>query len=280
MRATDPDRNEWYFEECPLSEAYECCAYEYARESNSKKEIVAQWRRHAKGNKIEDYLERSGGFFDPPSNTGTYAYFPSWPDKPFLSVPPNTRKLWRQVLGIPENLDALLFERPIEVNSWDERRNGKLLEGFNKDGQPSCLDGHSQYVVFEIDWTQHDQALIEKFQAWLKRNRPQDKRPTEMRGRGNPGRGWRQKLTYLGLYRLLKGRSIYDAIAFLKDQVLEDENLKLRPSEHPQDWKRAAMKAEEIIQWFEQPSPEGVSTKRLFEAYLESGYFEDSYPEE
>jgi hypothetical protein len=73
------DLNEFYFEECPLDEADECCFYEYARESKAQREIIAQWRREAKENRVEDYFELSLCVFDPPPNTGTYAYFPSWP---------------------------------------------------------------------------------------------------------------------------------------------------------------------------------------------------------
>jgi hypothetical protein len=273
----DPERNEWYFEECPPDEAYECCAYEYARESKFQKEIIAQWRRSAKGNKIEDYLELSHGIYDPPPGTGTYAYFPSWPDKPFLSVLPNTRKLWYEILGIPAILDDL-FNKAIEVNSWDEGENRKLLEGFDKGGQPAYLDGSCQYVVFAIEWAEHDKALIEKFQSWLKKNRPKDRRAIEMRGRGNPSREWRLKLEYLRFYRLLKVMSIYEAIAFLDDKIREDENLKLRRYEYPQSCEDAAKKAEEIIRWFEQPLQEVIS-KRFLEACSEKDYSEDYYPE-
>src|SRR5262249_40237368 len=72
-------------------------------------------RRHM----ASDDPELSGGMFDPPPYTWRYAYFPSWPDKPFLSVPPNTRKLWYGMLGIPMNPEDL-SHNSIEVDSWGE----------------------------------------------------------------------------------------------------------------------------------------------------------------
>jgi hypothetical protein len=243
----DPEKSEWYFEECPADEAYECCNYEYARESTFQKDTVAIWRADAKRNKIEDYLQLSFGVYNPPPGTGTYAFFPSWPDKPFLSIPENTRKEWYDTLGISA-LVRELFEKPIEPNSWNEDMSRMLLKNYEENGLASYSDAECQYTLFAIRWAQNDHALTKKFQSWLKDNRPRDTKPNEMRGRGNPVREWRLKLKYLSLYRLLKTMSISDAIAFLSSQ-----DLKLKPYMHYQDWKIAVRKAEEIIRLFDQP---------------------------
>lgn len=261
-------RNEWYFEECPTDEADECCLYEYARESNAQKEIIAQWRGGAKGNSVEDYFERSDFVFDPPPNTGTYAYFPSWPDKPFLSVPRKTRTLWYEALEILADKQAL-FDPAIEVASWDEKSSRALLENFEETGQVSCKYRGDQYVVFKIPWDQNDQRLTRKFQSWLKKNRPEGAKPLEMRGRGNPARPWRLALKQLSCYRLLQAMSIEDAIAFLKDA-----KLKLRPYEHTQDWKTAVKKAKDLIERFEKPAPKEIISERFRQA------FDEEFPED
>lgn len=264
-----PNRKEWYFEECPLDEADECCFYEYARESNTQREIIARWRREAKGNSVEDYFELSQRVFYPPRNTGAYAYFPSWPDKPFLSIPRETRRSWYEVLGLLA-LKQDLFDPPIEPRSWDANLGRALLENFEETGQVSCEYRGERYVVFNIPWEQNDQRLTNKFQSWLKKNRPAEAKPREMRGRGNPGREWLLALKHLGCYRLLRVMSIDDAIAFLQDANVKFYN-------DYQGWKTAQKKATEMIERFERPQPEEVIGKRFLEAFGES--FPEDFPE-
>jgi len=259
------DRNEWYFEKCPLSEAFECFGYEYARESKFQKDTVAKWRRDAKGNNFEDYLELSYGIYDPPDHTAIYAYFPSWPDKPFLSVPRQTRKLWYEAIGLPA-IKQVLFDQPIEVDSWDEYSSRLLLDNFEKTGQVSCEVAGERYIVFKIPWDQNDQRLISKFQSWLKKNRPVGIKPIEMRGRGNPGRDWLLALKHLGCYRLLRVMSIDDAIAFLQDANVKFYN-------DYQGWKTAQKKATQMIERFEKPS-EKVIGKHWLEAFDEDFFSE------
>jgi hypothetical protein len=266
----DLDQDEWYFEKCPLSEAFECCSYEYARESEFQKRTVANWRRAAKGNNVEDYLELSDGIYDPPPGTGTYAYFPSWPDDPFLSVPRKTRKLWYEALGLPAIKHAL-FDPPIEVSSWDENFSRLLLENFERTGQVSCDYGGDRYVVFNISWSQNDQILIRKFRSWLKKNRPVGVKPLEMRGRGNPGRPWLLALKHLTCYRLLQEMPIYEAIAFV-----QEAKPKLRHYQDYQSWKTAAKRATAMIESFEKPRKETIS-QRFLEAFHED--FPQDFPE-
>jgi len=265
-KAIDP--NEFYFEECPLDEADECCFYEYARESKVQREIIAQWRREAKGNRVEDYFELSLCVFDPPPNTGTYAYFPSWPDKPFLSIPRKTRRSWYQALGVLAEKEAL-YDPPIEVASWDKKKSRALLENFEKTGQVSCEYRGDQYVVFKIPWDQNDHRLTRKFQSWLKKKRPVGAKPREMRGRGNPGRPWRLALKHLSCYRLRRMMSLDDGVV-----LLLEENPKLIPYRNPQDWGIAAKKAEDRIERFENPLPQ----EDISESFREA--FDEHFPED
>ena len=129
------------------------------------------------------YLKLSHGIYDPPLDTGAYAFFPSWPDKPFLSVAEHTRKEWYEALALPALLRKVI-EKPIELDSWTEYQGQKLLRNFEENGQASYLEEGCQYVLLNIRWAQNDQTLIRKFQSWLKKNRPRDMKPDEIRGRG------------------------------------------------------------------------------------------------
>jgi hypothetical protein len=241
----NPDRNEWYFEECPTDEIDYCWTYEYARESEFLRTIIAKWRQGAKGNKIEEYIALDEEIYAEPLGSAVYPFFPFWPNKPYLSIDPKTRNAWLDRLGMPlEPSDAPPYQ--IQARYWSKESTLKMLERFIMARSLSFRNGSSQWVVFHLDWNLHDKELATMFRRWLKENRPEDVKAFEMRGRGNPARQGRANLKYLSAYRLRKKMSRNDAIAFL-----EEEGGKLKPYRNYQDWDLALDRAKAIIQSLE-----------------------------
>jgi hypothetical protein len=244
----DLDRNEWYFEDCPTDEVDYCWTYEYARESEYLRTIITMWRQGAKGDKIEEYIALEDEIGTEPLGVCVYPFFLCWPNTPYLAINPKTRKAWLDRLGMPLTWTDLIGEPPYEIQArnWSKESTRSMLETFAEGKSLSFRGVSMQYVVFNIDWNLHDKELVTMFRRWLKENRPEDAKASEMRGRGNPGRQGRAKLKYLSVYRLCKNMSRDDAIAFLKD-----EDGKLKPYEYYQDWDLAVNRAKDIIRRLE-----------------------------
>jgi hypothetical protein len=243
-----PDRNDWYFEECPSEEVDYCWTYEYARESTRLKELIAKWREGSKGNKIGDYIALADEIYAEPLSLAVYPFFPCWPSKPYLSIESKIRKEWLKQITVLWTLDE---DELYQINARYHGRQSlrRMLERFERTGSMSFRNGSRQFVVFVLDWDLHDKGLETLFHRWLKNNRPKDAKPSEMRGRGNPTRKGMTILRYLSAYRLRKSMSIADAMAFL-----QDEGGKLKLYEHYQDWDLAVEKAKCIIRNLENGS--------------------------
>jgi hypothetical protein len=247
--AKDLDKNEWYFEECPADELEYCWTYEYARESEYLRTIITMWRKGAKGSKIENYIEVEEELGAETSDASVYPFFPCWPDKPYLSINPKTRKEWLRRLGMPLLESAVTGEPPygIQAHYWGKESTRRLLERFAEGRSLSFRYGSMQCVVFNLDWKRHDKELATMFGRWLKENRPKNAKAFELRGRGNPGRQRQANLKYLSVYRLRKKMTWEDAVAFL-----EDQGGKLKPLRTPQDWDSAIKQAQAIIRSLEE----------------------------
>jgi hypothetical protein len=123
------DPNEWYFEECPTDEIDYCWTYEYARESEFLRTIIAKWREGAKGNKIEEYIALDDEICAEPLGSAVHPFFPCWPNKPYLSIDPKTRKAWLDRLGMPlEPAEAPPYQ--IQARYWSKESTLKMLERF------------------------------------------------------------------------------------------------------------------------------------------------------
>ena len=262
------DQNEWYFEECPTDEIDYCWTYEYARESETLRRVIMEWRRSAKGNKIEDYVALVEEIYAEPFGLSVYPFMPCWPGKPYLSIDPGTRRAWLDQLGFLWDLGEE-EAYTIQVRSWSRESTLKMLEKLAADKSLSFRKGPMQYVVFNVDWTYHDNQLVSWFRSWLTENRPPDSKAFEMRGRGNPARKGKANLKYLTIFRLRKKMSRDDAIAFLKAQ-----GGRLRPYSNYQDWDLAVAKAETIIRSLEAgtsvlpPNEEGSQGEPINEKVL------------
>ncbi len=245
--AKDLDRNEWYFEECPADEIDYCWTYEYARESELLRRVIAKWRRGAKGNMVEDYRALSEEIHAEPYGC-VYPFFPCWPNKPYLSIDPKIRKTWLGLLGMPPELEDLIDEPPYEIQAryWSKESTAKMLKRFVMSRSLSFRNESLQFVVFNVDWNLHNKELETRFGRWLKENRPAGIKAREMRGRGTSEREGRANLKYLSVYRLGKQMPRDDAMAFLAE-----EGGKLKPYKTYQSWDSAVDKASAIIRSLE-----------------------------
>jgi hypothetical protein len=242
--AKDLDRNEWYFGECPTDEVDYCWTYEYARESEILRKLVMEWRQNAKGNKLEDYQALPDEIATEPLGLCVYPFFPCWPNTPYLSIAPKTRKEWLNRLGmpLPESYFTGGPTYEIQARNWSKESTRSMLERFAEGRSLSFRHGSIQYVVFNLDWNLHDKELATLFLHWLKQNRPKDAKAFEMRGRGNPVRQGQAKLKDLSIFRVLRNMSRDDAVAFL-----EDEGSKLKPYKNYQDWDLAVDRVKATI---------------------------------
>jgi hypothetical protein len=182
-----PDGNEWYFEECPADEIDYCWPYEYARESELLRSVIAKWRGGAKGNKLEDYIALDDEIHAEPFDSSVYPFFPCWPNKPYLSIDPRTRKAWLDRLGMPLELtDQVDDALPYQIQAWycGEESTLRMLKRFIMAKSLSFRNESLQWVVFNLDWDLHDKELVTMFHRWLKENRPKVVKAREMRGRG------------------------------------------------------------------------------------------------
>jgi hypothetical protein len=245
----DPDPSEWYFEECPADEIDYCWTYEYARESDTVKKVIAKWRRRAKGNKVEDYVALADEINAEPIFLSVYPFFPCWPHKPYLSIDPKIRKTWLgQIVPLWYPAEDEYYH-DIQERYWSRESTLKMFERFARAGSLSFGTGSMQFVVFALNWNLHDKQLEAMFHSWLKQNRPKDAKATERRGRGNPVRQGQVNLKYLSAYRILRKMSMSKpyAIAFL-----EAERGKLKPYRNYQDWDLAVRKVKAIIRSLEE----------------------------
>jgi hypothetical protein len=149
---------------------------------------------------------------------------------------------------MPLTITDLTGESPygIEAQNRSKESTRRMLERFAKSRSLSFRHGSMQYVVFNLDWNLHDEELVTMFRRWLKENRPEDAKASEMRGRGNPVRQGQAKLKDLSVFRLLRIMSIDDAAAFL-----EDEGGKLKPYKNYQDWNLAVDRVKDTIHMLE-----------------------------
>jgi hypothetical protein len=242
--ATDPDRNEWYFEECPPDEIDYCWTYEYARESEPIRKVITKWRQGAKGSKVEDYIALADEINAEPVSLSVYQFLPSWPDKPYLSIEPKIRKAWLDRIGMPWDFGEEPYE--IQARHWSRESTLDILERFARGSSLSFRNGYMQFVIFNLDWHHHDKELEALFRRWLKQNRPKDAKAVEMRGRGNPASKGRTNLKYLSAYRLDKKMSKDDAM-----ELLAAECGKTKSYRKYQDWNLAVKRAKAIIRSLE-----------------------------
>jgi hypothetical protein len=243
----DPDKSDWYFEDCPADEVDYCWTYEYARESDTLKKIITKWRQSTKGNKVEDYIALAEEINAEPIFLSVYPFFPCWPHKPYLSIDPKIRKTWLAQIVPLWDLAEDEYWHGIQARYSGRQSTLKMFERFARAGSLSFRTGSSQFVVFGLDWNLHDKRLEAMFHDWLKENRPKDAKASERRGRGNPARRGRANLKYLSAYRILKRMSKDDAKVFLAD-----EGGKLKPYKNYQDWDLAQRKARALIRSLEE----------------------------
>src|SRR5258708_40102360 len=165
--------DEWDFSNCPPSEIYTCWFYEYARESELLKERVLQWRSEAKGNKIEDFLQLTGGQPDSrfhPFHQEAYPYLPEWPQTPYLAVEQKVREAWHRTLFPTPQKETMAYL--LEAPTWSRDLNERLLEGQERTGRYALRSGHLELVILEINWNRPNADLMEMFRAFVESPRP------------------------------------------------------------------------------------------------------------
>ena len=160
----------------------------------------------AKGNKVEEYMALDDEICAETSDPSIYPFFPCWPNKPYLSIDPKTRKAWLDRLGMPLELSNLIDAPPYRIQApyWSSQSTLRMLKRFVTAKSLSFRDESSQWVVFQLNWNLHDKELATMFSRWLKENRPKGAKAFERRGRGTPERKGRTNLKYLSVYRLRK----------------------------------------------------------------------------
>ena len=238
---------EWDFSNCPPSEIYTCWFYEYARESELLKERVLQWRSEAKGNKIEDFLQLTGGQPDSwfhPFHQEAYPYLPEWPKTPYLAVEQKDREAWHRSLFPTPQKEATA--NCLEAHIWSPDLNEKLLEAQKSTRRYALRYGHLELVILEINWNRPDTDLMEMFRAFVESRRPGDIRPWDYKGQKGPARQKKNELRYLSARRLLRHYTTIDnAIAFTEERAGKPLY------KHYQEWRDNVRKAAEIVEGLE-----------------------------
>ena len=215
------------------------------------KRRVLQWRSKAKGNEIDDFLQLTGGRPYSPFHAATYPYLPSWPKTPYLAVEQKVREAWHRLLFPTPQKEAMAYS--LEAHIWSRDLNEKLLEAQKSTRRYALRYGHLELVILQIDWTEPDPELRERFRAFVESRRPGDVRPWDYRGQKGPSRQKKNELRYLSARRLLRHyKTVSDAAAFTKRQTGE------KLYWHGQEWKDNAKKASAIVEGLEKIESEKI----------------------
>jgi hypothetical protein len=204
-------RLDWDFSKCDKIELRDCHFYEFSREREFVRNLVAKWREEQKVTCFDDWkpvfsnLSRVNRPKWHPYDL--YNYCPEWPTQPYLSIPTEERRRRRELIVRPVPLSdvstaltpvnvPMILRNRIETGiepTLDELERGIAIKSYDK---------FREIAAFEIDWRHSDGIITKRFVAWLKIFRSKRVKQRVIQGRRNDSVQMRMELKALGAWRL------------------------------------------------------------------------------
>ena len=242
-------QKEWDFSNLENDEIIHCRFWEYAREIDSWKEKVQQFREKfsQRSKELLQYFKKynipPGDGFDSyfysfedydggvPSTwlidglleriklpDDTFLYSPEWPDVPYLTIEKGER-LRRNLLSNHGFLHpGFVNVETGNRNCFNDKYLSEIPINLFTEDYPKFIEklnskdpNRFRIVPFVIDFKKSKSTHIKQFAKWLDFNSPHDIKPIEKRGRGSGIKSLKAELKALGAYRLLKKMNWKDA---------------------------------------------------------------------
>ena len=186
--------------------------YEYARESDSLRELARQYAA-LKGPKTNgaDLL------YAKPQALSDFTLIPFWncilwpeffPHTPWLEIPASerTKRIQSHVKKRPQ-------EHLLRINESDQLAHYELPRRGGR-----CFLGTGENLILWLNWAEaNNKEIVEVFAKWVRESRP--KRYPEPRGDASRENVTAALLTRLAVMRLLHSRSHWDALALADGKV-------------------------------------------------------------
>lgn len=216
----------------PEDQVLACWSYETARLRADHVQEILKWRSGAEEQSFRSLLRlreehRKAGKNFPDE---IYAYWPEWPDQPFLKVPEGERRArWNHWTGrsfdIPPPLPDVNFHYLLAHREWiPDRGEDKSFAGEFAHSQVDPQAGiitfddkgadlppgfrwrsNEEIAAFRINFSNSNESLASQFLEWLRKRREQNGIPNpETHGEKSHIQRARKELLTLGVWRLVE----------------------------------------------------------------------------